>query len=133
MEIRRVKGDPHMVNRLPRQVQRLLNLPADLLLLSPQAAGQRHIKHQIHVALSRNHPEVVEGQAGIPDGKQLAYLLLQLIQRRIIGNDRIVVNDQMYIVAAQAFPLHIINGLMALQRVFPVVHFHINTLGCLQI
>ena len=71
--------------------------------------------------------KIVEGKPGVLLPQQFCHSLLAPGQFRIIHNHRVVVNDQVDIVTAQALTLHVIDALVAFQRVFPVVHFHMET------
>ena len=73
-----------------------------------------------------DHPEIVEAQAAVLEPQQTGGLLLQPVALRVVGDDGIVVDHQMDVVAAQAFPLHIVDPLVTVQGVFPVVHLHME-------
>ena len=72
------------------------------------------------------HAKIVERKPGVLLLQQFCDSLLAPGQLRIIHNHRVVVNDQVDVVTAQALALHVINTLVAFQRVFPVVHLHVE-------
>ena len=121
-----VVGDDNVVGGISHGIELTFDRKADLLFPACQLRGQGHIENEIHVPPSRNHPEIVKAQPGILTGKKLGAQVLQPGQLRIIGDDGIVMDYQMNIVAAQAFPFHVIDELMAQHGIFPAVHLHVK-------
>ena len=107
-------------------VQSTFQFIANLPLPVSQIAGKGYVKDKIHVPLSLDHPEIVKGEPFILLLQQGLAALLQPLQLRIVGDHGIVVDHQMDIVAALAFPLHIIDEGMAFQGIFPAVHLHME-------
>ena len=68
----------------------------------------------------------MEGQPGIPALEQAEHPLAKPIQLRVVHHHRVIVNHQVHVVAAQALPLHVVDDLMAFQRILPAVHFHMD-------
>ena len=115
-----------MIGDLPLGVQGVLQKAADFLFLRLQGKGNHHVEHQIDVPFALDHPEIMEGQPGIPALEQAEHPLAKPVQLRVVHHHRVIVNHQVHVVAAQALPLHIVDDLMAFQRILPVVHFHMD-------
>ena len=107
-------------------VQFVFHKGADPLFLIPQAFRQRYIEDQIHVPAALDHAKIVKAQPLVPLPQQGFGFCPQPLKLRVVGDHGVIVDHQMDVVAAQTFPLHIVDDLVAFHGVFPMVHLHME-------
>ena len=96
------------------------------LFPAPKLQGQGHVKDQVGMAGAPDHPEIVEGQAAVLFLQEIGAFAAHPVELRVVGDHGVVVDHQMDVVAAQAFPFHVVDALVAVQGIVGGVHLHVE-------
>ena len=107
-------------------VQGLLQRGPDAVLLAPELGGQDDVEAQVQPVLLVAQAEVVDADVRVPHLQERLHQLLEAVELCVVGDERVIVDDQMDAQLFQAAPLHVVDQLMAGHGVLPAVQLYVQ-------
>ena len=111
---------------LPVRLQFALYQLAQLLLPVLHGKRQNHVKNDVCMPAAAHHAKIVDRKLGIDPLENFHHACMNPRQLLVVGDNRVVMNDQLHTEFLSHLPLQLVNSLVRVENILVVIHLHMR-------